>query len=238
MQYVWGAVAVVLAFYLILLLMSYVGMVSIVTLDTMASAFRVSEPATGWLVLGLCFGALFGLSVGLKKGGSAIGRPPFVVVAIVLSILLVSIGANSPHAETSAVTADTVASAPAQVAPTATKAPTRMQSFLVRVTAEQVNLHTEPDRDSPVVRVVARRQALRVLEVSAQGNWYRVDALSGKKVVTAWIASRYVTKMQAGESLETTRAPATPAPSHGADTATVSADTSWQIPDPSEGGDI
>ena len=149
------------------------GLALIVAFDFMSRAFAwtgVESASTGWLVLGVLIGALAGLIAGLRRAGRPMTRKQVVLAGVGLAVVLSAASAGLPDAYIRA------ASGPA-----------------ARVLAEGLNVREQPNNTSDIVGQVARGQTLRVLQLSGDGNWYRVETEASPRV-RGWVGARFVSE--------------------------------------------
>lgn len=149
----------------------FAGLALIVSFDFLARGFGwagVGSPSTGWLVIGLLAGGAVGLIEGLRRAGRPVARRYMAMGAIAALAVLILASATWQRMD-------------------AASGPT------VRVVAEGLNVREAPDNTSRIVGSVARGTALRVLSVSEDGDWYRVETSSAPRM-TGWVGARYVSE--------------------------------------------
>ncbi|HEV7587344.1 MAG TPA: SH3 domain-containing protein [Longimicrobium sp.] len=157
-----------------ILLAVILGVVLVIVLDTMAQGFLWVVPVAppgGWLLLGTFIGALIGLAVGFRRGGRPLGVIG-VLAPISLAALLLVAGIRYPE------------SSAGNPGPQA-------WAFQARVTAEDLNIRTGPDREAPVVGRVHEGAVLQIGESS--GDWYRVLASPG--IPAGWVNGKYTYRL-------------------------------------------
>lgn len=147
----------------------FAGLALIVSMDFLARALGwagVSSPSTGWLVVGAIAGGVIGLVEGLRRAGRPVARKHVAMGAAAAIALLIA--ASAAWQRTGAASGPTVS-----------------------VIAEGLNVRAEPDNTSRVIGSVARGTTLRVLNVSTNGDWYRVET-TGAPRMTGWVGARFV----------------------------------------------
>jgi hypothetical protein len=164
-----------------LLVAMFGGLALIVSFDFLAHGFGwvgVDSPSTGWLVLGVLGGTLTGLTIGLRRAGRPMSRRQVALAAVGLAAVLGLASAGLPESRAGARTGDASFRGTVRAA----------ERGSVRVLPEELNMRAEPDVGALVVGRVVRGQTLWVLETSATGDWYRVEAGG----VKGWVGARFV----------------------------------------------
>lgn len=150
------------------------GVALVIGLDYAARGFLwilPISPVGGWLLLGAVIGGLVGMAIGFRRGGRPLGALG-VMAPVALLVVLVVAGSAYPRAE-------------------GDSAPVQSWIFQVRVTAEDLNIRQQPDRESVIIGRVHEGAVLQVAESS--GEWYRV--LPGAGMPGGWVNGKYTYRL-------------------------------------------
>lgn len=147
----------------------------VVLADSLAHAARwvgVTDPAVGWLLLGVLGGGVIGAFVALRRGGRLTSRRPSRVVLAALGCGLLAADSYPPARGTRT---DAAPAPPITI-------PVRM-----RVLAERVSVRASPSARADVVGRLQERTVLDVFRTNADGRWSYVEVRRGSRLLRGWV---------------------------------------------------
>ena len=156
---------------------------AVLVLDSLATAFRwigVTDPAMGWLLLGVLGGAMIGAFVGLRRAGRPVTGRAFARVSTVVGAALLVAGNRLPTHATRTT------EHPTTDEPTVTR-PASAATRHMYVATEHASLRAWPGAGATIVGQLPGRARLDVFRASSDGAWWYVQGRRGASTVTGWV---------------------------------------------------